>query len=412
MTQDIQQAAETVYSKGLARAVLDNPFYAVLIMRRPMYWTTDIPTAAVDAAGNVFGNPNFFAELSPAEAQFVLIHEAMHIMMRHASRMKAYIPDLDGEKAHRWNVAADAVINGSITRDGKAGHMPKGVVSMPGIDDRTTVEAVYKNMPQNPKGKGGSGGASGDPGDDLIPGDASPGKKDLDGNEYGPGNPREMSAQEEAELDAELAADVAQAAASAKARGKLPGAVAALVKELLRVVTPWYEILEQYMAKIARDNYSWSRPNRRLVDQGIYLPSTENVRRMGTVVIGVDTSGSVSDRELAAFGGHIARIFEVCVPERVVVLYCDTRVCQVDDYNMEEDPFTKFEMNVKGRGGTMFSPVFEWVESNGVDPDTLVYFTDGEGDQGQLKDPGYPVVWLTSYQTEGFTFGDVIKYEV
>ncbi len=46
-----------------------------------------------------------------------------------------------------------------------------------------------------------------------------------------------------------------------------------------------------------------------------------------------------------------------------------------------------------GGGGTAFAPVFEWIERSGQRPDSLVYFTDAEG-EFPAQPPNYPVLWL------------------
>ncbi len=48
---------------------------------------------------------------------------------------------------------------------------------------------------------------------------------------------------------------------------------------------------------------------------------------------------------------------------------------------------------IYGRGGTRFTPVFEWLDESGRRPDLLVYFTDADGQFPKLE-PGFPVLWL------------------
>ena len=46
-----------------------------------------------------------------------------------------------------------------------------------------------------------------------------------------------------------------------------------------------------------------------------------------------------------------------------------------------------------GGGGTSFLPPFEWIGTQGLRPDVLIYFTDAEGTFPPLP-PVYPVLWL------------------
>lgn len=388
--------AKDVVSRAMSRSVVDMPFFAVLLMRRPMHYTEAVPTAAVDQAANIFVNPGFFAGLSPAEAQFVLLHEAYHVFFQHAQRK--------GVRDHqKWNMACDAVINGSMKKLKACGQMPAQGFSLPGVDDAMSAEQVYAQLPDNPD-RGRKGAQDNDPGDDLLEGNHAP-----DGQGHGPGQPKPLTAAEKGQLDADLKADISQAAASAKARGRLPGNIEAMVNEILSVKTPWFEILERLLTSYTKGDISWQRPNRRFVAQGTYLPSVANVLTLDRLVLGIDTSGSVSDRELAYFAGHLNRIMELCKPHELAVVNCDACVASVRELTAEDLPVT---LRREGGGGTSFQPVFDWVEQDGRTPDVLVYLTDGYGDQDCIQDPGYPVVWLTTGREEGFTFGQVIKFEM
>jgi len=59
------------------------------------------------------------------------------------------------------------------------------------------------------------------------------------------------------------------------------------------------------------------------------------------------------------------------------------------------EPWEEFKLPKKfdGGGGTDFNPAFEYLEQRGIGPDTLVYFTDADGDFPPF-DPSYPVIWL------------------
>ena len=54
------------------------------------------------------------------------------------------------------------------------------------------------------------------------------------------------------------------------------------------------------MTDAARRDYSWSFPNRRFIDGGLYLPSIRS-EGMDTIAVIIDTSGSLPARTLADF---------------------------------------------------------------------------------------------------------------
>ena len=75
----------------------------------------------------------------------------------------------------------------------------------------------------------------------------------------------------------------------------------------------------------------------------------------------------------------------------------------------------EFEIDYKpkGFGGTRFSPVFEYVEKQGIVPLALLYLTDLECGE-TITDPGYPVLWVSpSYcQYPAKVFGSHIKLDL
>ena len=100
------------------------------------------------------------------------------------------------------------------------------------------------------------------------------------------------------------------------------------------------------------------------------------------------------------------RILDTCNPERVVVVYCDAAVAHVDEYEAEDYPV---RLSPHGGGGPSFKPVFEYVDKHGIEPEAVVYLTDGYGDQSTFTSD-HPTVWLTTHNTD-FPWGEVVKFE-
>jgi predicted metal-dependent peptidase len=158
-------------------------------------------------------------------------------------------------------------------------------------------------------------------------------------------------------------------------------------------------------AKI-KDGYSWQRPNRRFVGVGTYLPGVNYVPKMGEVVIAVDTSGSIGGPEINMFNAQINRVLETCNPSKVHVVYCDSSVAGVEEFEPDDFPV---RIDAKGGGGTAFKPVFDWVDNNIDECECVIYLTDGYGDQNTFT-THHDTVWLTTHSTD-FDWGTVIKFE-
>ena len=363
--------------KAKSLLILDHPFFGTACTKRPIIYTDTVPTAAMSATGQMYMNVDFCAPLSVQQLMFLLAHEAMHYMLAHGLRRGHRDPQA-------WNVAADKVINDTLI-DAGVGDFIDGGVTLNGARDMAAEELYDENDDGDGEGPGGLGNDIGDP-------------TDADGQPLDDATIHQ--------LEAEAKIDAIQSAKAAKAVGKLPASIERMVEELVNVSTPWYDILERFMAGKIKDGYSWNRPNRRFIARNIYIPGTDYVPKMGPVVIGVDTSGSIGPDEIAMFNGHINRIIDTCNPEVVHVVYCDYDVAGVDEYTPEDFPVT---IQCKGGGGTSFKPVFDWIDTNAIDPECVVYLTDGYGDQSEFT-TNHETVWLTT-GTEAFDWGHVIKFE-
>jgi predicted metal-dependent peptidase len=373
--------------KAKAQIVLDHPFFASILLRRPLIKTDSVPTLAVDARGRIYYNENFLNTLTVPQIVWGLCHEVGHVIGQHAVRRGSRNP-------RKWNYAGDAWINDTLT-DAKVGDPIPQTVNMPGSKD-DTVENIYDKLPDGDDGSGrvpgggDGGGDQGGMGGDVIYGDGENGGKPL-------------TADEVREIEGQIKVEIAEAAQAAKMRGKMPGKLAEIVADLLEVKTPWYEILERHCVSRVQQGLSWRRPNKRFVD--VYLPSTDKLPQMGELVVQIDVSGSISKTELAYYNGHLSRIVEQCRPSKVHVLYVDTQVQRHDEFDCGEDVKLEFFSG----GGTDMPVGFDYLAEQGIEPDVFVCLTDGYTPFGD--DPGFPVVWCISSDIEA-PWGENVHFEM
>ena len=339
--------------KAKTQLVLHHCFWAVMVLRREIIYTYDVPTAAINRRSQIKVNPKWSSQWTVDQLMWMLCHEVGHEMFDHLGRRGSRNPG-------RWNYAGDAVINDFLAQC-KIGTPIPGTVNMPGSHQKST-DRVYNELPESE--------------DDPL-------MMDIDDSD--PCTPEEL-----ADAQARIFREVAQAAQAAKMAGKLTGALEQMVGSLLAVKTPWYDILERYMTGFISSNSTWARPNRRYDSRVTYFPSTGRKQTMGTIVEQVDVSGSVSAQEMAYYNGHVSRIFEQCAPEKVHVIYTDTEVKKHVEFDAEEP----VELEFMRGGGTYMPAGFDWVDEQNIEPDVFVCLTDGYTDFGE--DPGYPVIWLIS----------------
>ncbi|MCK5050820.1 MAG: hypothetical protein KAS53_03700 [Candidatus Cloacimonetes bacterium] len=134
----------------------------------------------------------------------------------------------------------------------------------------------------------------------------------------------------------------------------------------------------------------------------MYLPSL-NTPTLGTIVVIVDTSGSVSQKELDTFASELHAILSIYPGTEIRVIYVDTKVAHTQTIDIYD-----FKLHAKGGGGTDFKPGFEYIEQEAVMPSCVIYFTDGWCDSFP-KEPDYPTLWI-SIDRVNFapSFGEVI----
>jgi len=357
LTASELKAFEFRLSKARTRLVIEHPFWAVIVLRRTVIVDYTVPTAAMTATQQIYVNPSWAKDFTVPQLMFLLAHEAGHDVFGHLYRR-------GNRKPGKWNRAGDAVINDMLIQC-NVGEFIEGGVNMPGSMQKTT-DAVYNLLPDEPDDDGPGG-----IGNDIIEGAPGDGAS---------GDAREAQARVE----------LAQAAQVARMAGKLPGVLEQLVASILHVPTPWYEILERYMSSLAQASYTWARPNRRYIDSGIYLPNTGHTPTMGTVVVQIDVSGSISKKELDHYNGHLARIIADCRPAKVHVIYTDTQVQKHMEFEADDEVTLAFYSG----GGTHMPAGFDWVAAQGIEPDVFVCLTDGYTDFG--SETTYPVIWCIS----------------
>jgi predicted metal-dependent peptidase len=394
------------------RLILDKPFLGALVLRLPMVEGDPSWCDTTYSDGKTFYyNADFIHSLNVEQTQFALSHEALHCALSHFHRRGHRIKS-------RWDLACDYAVNPLLIND--------GLTPTPGtayLDEYTgmTAEEIYPCLDDEEDeqeqdsdtddNNGNSGQNSGDSGDDDKEnddhGDAdkdSSGKKnEEDDHGDGPANsqnnngkasggapqPQPMSEQQLEDLDTQWQSRLAAAAQTAHQRGQLGGDMARLVDFLLQPRLPWRMLLQRYMSMTARDDYSYSRPSSRRGNPAVY-PSMRSSET--SVVVVVDTSGSISEDEINEFMTEIDAI-KSHVRARITLLACDTELDTGCPWYFE--PWDEFSQDIEihGGGGTNFTPPFEWLETQDRAPDLLVYFTDARGIFPKVE-PMYPVLWL------------------
>lgn len=360
--------------KARANLVMAHPFFGALALRLKMVEDPSIETASCDGT-SIRYNPKFVSKLSLSKVQGLIAHEVMHPAFLHHTRRGS-------RDKKKWNIACDYAINTILHNAGF--DLPNGAYLNPAYNGMT-AEHIYTLLPDDPndgngngngQGQGSGGQDSNDPGGDG-------GVDDSPNSQNGGGSQSQQNHEE-----AEWKVAVAQAAHVAKQTGHLPGDIERMMEELFEPVLPWRSILRRFMTEKLNDDFSWKRGNRRFIAQGLYLPSRLSDDAMGEIVVVIDTSGSISEKELTEFGSEIKGIVDEVRPSKVRVIYCDSRIAHIDEFGPNDD----LQFAAHGGGGTDFRPPFKWLEENQIVPRALVYLTDGYGPFPE-QEPDFPTLF-------------------
>lgn len=357
-------------SKAKAALILDNPFFASILLSMPFVESKEIQTFATDGE-TIKINPEFLETLTVAEITFVLAHETLHCIFEHMMRV--------GEKdAENWNIATDYIINDLLTKEQGVGTMPAMGLLNPKLvaDGGYTAEGVYNLLPVKPKAPKGTPkpkqGTGPRPLDELI-----------------------QPSQDEAvlaEKSASMKVKVAQARNAAKMRGSLSSGLDRLLDDCLHSETPWKDVLRNFISQKAKIDLSYAKPNRRFLGEDVPFPSLIG-EKLGPVLIAVDCSGSISPALLGDFESEIKAIIQDVSPSQIEIFYFDASVVKTESYSRET--FDSMKLKPVGGGGTAFSPIFEKALELEIQPVACVVLTDLCCDDfGPV--PDFPVLWAST----------------
>ena len=407
----------------------DQPFFGSLALRLPIRADAGRETLASDGREIRYA-PQWVADTDADLIKTAIGRVVLACALKHHTRRGEREPE-------RWQRASQLVTHGLLRDAGF--RLPADTEAWDGI----SVEQAYDRLPEPQDGEGGGDGTAppsagdsadpsapqsggdhddeaddpargGDPQGEDVPGeddDGEPQDADTPGegkeagapsfDPSGTGEVMDAGARDDRDTptgeapvdtnDEEQAWDEAmhQALNLAKAQGKAPGAVEETIRDAHTSTLDWRTLLRRYMTDAARSDYSWSLPNRRFIDSGLYLPSIRS-EGIDTVAVIIDTSGSVGAQALAAFWTEVREIATELQPESVIVLQVDAALQDAAEYAPGDLPE---QITIKGRGGTDFRPGFAWLEEQGTTPSLCLYFTDMDCDRYPDMEPLYPLLW-------------------
>ena len=343
----------------------DYMWLAGIIIMGEVKITNDDTTARTDGLNVEYGR-SFIRDLSDQELMGLVLHESMHKAFMHLTTWQ-HLYDKDAELA---NMACDYVINLPI----KDRHDRDGFVALP---EGGCVDEKYRDM---------------DAGEVFALLEKNPPTGRKDGfDEHDWKNAKQRTADE----NKELTKAVEQILRHGNILASKAGAnVDRGIAEMLDPKVDWAEVLREFItnSKQGDDYSSYRRIDTRLMSQDVTLP-TEYSDHAHRVTLAIDTSGSIGQKELAAFLAEAQGVCSSCRPEIVDILYWGHIVAKHETYDENGIDTMRESTRPMGGGGTEPSCITQYMREQNIMPDCVVVLTDGEvgGDWG--GEWPVPVLW-------------------
>lgn len=171
-----------------------------------------------------------------------------------------------------------------------------------------------------------------------------------------------------------------------KSRGKIPAELVGYIKMLYQIAPPQFDWRSYFRRFINSSGEVYIKKQRRKPNYRFEGNPGIKVKRKTHVLIGVDTSGSVSDKELHEFFREIHHMYKTGT--MITIIQCDAAISNIAVYKGQR------EVKIHGRGGTSFDPVVDYYNENRDKFNSLVYLTDGEAPAPE--NPKGKILWVLS----------------
>lgn len=320
----------------------------------------EIQIAAIDTdRGEIYVNPA--SGFTFEEWQFVLAHEYLHAGLQHSRRSL-------GRDSYLWNVACDFVINGWLI-EMQVGKMPSGGLlydeTLAGFSAETIYDMIVKDMRRYAKL-------------DTFRGN---GKRDIIDSSNRP----VKGFRDAVSLDEFCSSALMQGLEyhETHGRGLIPAGLIEEIRALSMPPIPWdVELANWFQSCFSplEKHRSYSRPSRRqAATPDIPLPRyvahdiPTDSRTFGVIV---DTSGSMTEKQIAMALGSIASYAAAHDVPLARVVFCDAAAYDAGYLAPEE---IAGRVLVKGRGGTLLQPGIDLLERAADFPPNgpILIITDG-----------------------------------
>jgi len=398
--------------------ILKSPFIGMMLKRTWIYVSNKENVPAWTDGLRIYINPEFFNKIEDRYKPYILAHEIMHIIQKHPLRGKELSKRYPLQPPIIYNIIADAKVNQYLDEENDIAkpdnritpdHITKyfGVINVKEKSFEEIIEEIYRRSPKiqipmqcqcnadiMPSIESESSSGSGEENERKEQKEGGEGEEDghygkqtkeiqggsQDKNEeqreeskesdnvLNEGDKEDSNVSDPREIEKRIERKVTEVVVSLKSIGKTPGYAERLLNELLKPKVDWRRLLRGYLSKGLgkKIKRTWTRPSRKYP----LFPGKEMLR-MQKVVVLVDTSGSIEEKELQQFVSEVYGIAKEVA--EVIVVPWDATV--YDPIVIKHHTDVK-KVKLTGGGGTEILPALKLLDEKFSDSDMIVILSD------------------------------------
>ncbi|MCH9740489.1 MAG: hypothetical protein K0U38_06575 [Epsilonproteobacteria bacterium] len=370
--------SEQLLTKAKSQLTNKYPYFGMLASRLKHEPNSQIAYYASNGKRFVY-NPEFIERCSVDELFFILTNCVMHHILAHQQRKLS-------RKGSLWQLATDFAINNMLQKNGLK--IPKGANYDKSFKNMY-AEEIYEVLKESVQEQ------SIDTFSDESKENKSISINDIN-SEFSNLNNIDNDLDEKDELEWEYASSLSKEVAMKKS--SMPLGFERLAKKMKTKDIDWKFELYNAINRHMRNNYAFMPPNKKHMYRGVALPSLTSDTL--SLVVAVDTSGSIKDELLGAFMEEFKTIMQNFPTVAIELLIADAKVHAHHTFQGGD----KMDFPLKGGGGTDYRPTFEYIDANLPMNSMVLYFTDGEGIFPRIP-PAYEVLWALSQKKNKIPFG-------
>ena len=380
MTKDVQ---ETRIKRGHMTLMKhrDTALYSGVMLMGSSEVADNVPTAYTDGVNKKYGRKFLESIADESKVRGLILHENLHVALKQITHGRSMFKD----NPKLANLAADFVVNDVIvniiatlpnSRE-RLVELPDGGFYDPMFHD-WSMRQVFNYLKKNCKDKNSE----------------KDGEVEVNGKTYDLSNGDEHDFPTEGDTkDINDKVDRALREGGMLA-GRMGGNMPRVISDLLTPKVDWREALREFVSSAmkGKDEFTWRRMNKRHLANDVYLPSMEN-ETIGEIIVAIDTSGSIGSHEITEFATELASICDAVSPERVRVLWWDTKVHGEQIFDGQYNDIASL-LKPRGGGGTRASCVNEYINQEKLTAECVLMFTDGYLESDLHWAISCPTLWM------------------